>query len=341
LYLKRQIIRGEDHYTIRESYPSEGCWRHRTLVDLGINPEAYIEYPGGNSFYIRESLEEELRRLNADYSSREMEALFIPFLDPSIRRIIERFQRSGDSQSPWRRCSPEELPGRQRALHSFDKRRLHYLRFGRVHIGNLEAKPWKFLNVLHDKSRDEIENLLGDMERELPPREVHRYIYTALGLENHFRHLLTRYQPEALDPFKVEEFFLRDLCRLNLDKLFFSGVDDHDPALLHPYLWKYAILYFDSTFDPRMVWDEYAADFVWTHQFSGRDGASSGPLSGSEKEACRKLGIPLNDFEKMDRQALIRLYRRLAMKSHPDKGGDKESFVHVKAAYECLMKRKA
>jgi hypothetical protein len=340
LYLKRQIIGGEDHYTIRESYPSDGCWRHRTLIDLGSTPEANIEYPGGNSFYIRESLEEELRRVKADYSSRELEALFIPFLDPSIRRIIERFQRSGDSQSPWRRCSPEEWMARQRALHSFDKRRLHYLRFGRVHIGNLEAKPWKFLNVLHDKSRDEIESLLEDMEKELPAREIRRYIYTALGLENHFRHLLTRYQPEALDPFKVEEFFLQDLCRLNRDHLFFSGVDDHDPTSLHPYLRKHAVLYFDSTFDPRMVWDQYAADFVRSRPFSGRPGASSGTLSRSEKEACRNLGIRLTDFEKMDRQELIRIYRRSAMKSHPDKGGDKETFVHVKAAYECLLKRK-
>lgn len=340
MYLKRRNHRGNEFYSLCESYRKDNCWKHRTLIDLGTNPEDYIEYPGGNSFYLRESLEEELRRLKADYSSRELEALFIPFLDPSIRRIIERFQGAGGPQGAGRRYSPEGLLRRHRDLHSFDKRRLHYLRFGRVHIGDLEARAWKFLNVLLDKSRDEIETLLGDMELELPPNEIRRYLYTALGLENHFRHMLTRYQPEALDPFKVEEFFIQDLCGLNRDKRFFSGVDDHDPASLHPYLRKYLILYFDSAFDPRILWDESVADFVWKHQFYKRSGASSRPMSESEKEACTRLGITIAQFGNMDRAELIRIYRRSAMKFHPDKGGDKATFVAVKAAYECLLKLK-
>lgn len=338
MYLKHQVLRGDDHYTIRESYPSGGCWKHRTLIDLGPEPEVHIAYPGGNSFYIRESLEEELRTQGVEYSQDELESLFIPFLDPEIRRIIERFKSPKGSR--WKHCPPEELVHRHRALHVFDKRRLHYLRFGRVHIGDLDTRPWKFLNVLLDKSRDEIETLLQEMEWELPPYEIRRYLYTAFGLERHFGHLLTRYQPEALDPFKVEEVFQEDLCRLNRDDHFFWGVDDHDPAVLHPYLRKYAILYYDSPLDPRIVWDEYVADFVWRHRFSRRPGTFSGGLSVSEKEACRCLGIPLVDFEKMDREELIRIYRRLALESHPDRGGDKEAFIRVTAAYECLLRRK-
>ena len=338
MYLKRQIIRGDHHYTIRESCRSDGYWKHRVLLDLGPDPGAYIEYPGGNSFYIRESLEEELRQQGVEYSANELEALFIPFLDPHIRRIIERFRTRGSR--PWKHCPPEELLNRHRALHAFDKRRLHYLRFGRVHIGDLDVKPWKFINVLLNKSRDEIETLLEEMEWELPPYEVRRYLYTALGLESHFTHLPTRYQPEALDPFKVEEFFLEDLCRLNRDEHFFTGVDDHNPAVLHPYLRKYVILYFDHTFDPRIIWDEYVADFVWRHRFSRSPGTSSGGMSDSEKEACSRLGISFADFKKMDREELIRVYRRLAMRAHPDRGGDKEAFIHVKAAYECLILRK-
>lgn len=340
MYLKRQNHREADFYSLCESYRKGNCWKHRTLVELGTDPEEYIEYAGGNSFYVRESLEEELRRLNADYSSRELEALFITFLDPGIRRIIERFQEAGAPKGAWRRLSPETLLARRRALHPFDKRRLHYLRCGRVHIGNLEAKPWKFLNVLLDKSRDEIESLLAEMEQNLPAHEIRRYLYTAFGLEDHFRDLPTRYQPEALDPFRVEEVFIQELCGLNRDGRFFSGVDDHDSAGLHPYLRKYAILYFDSTIDPRMIWDEEAAAFTRRRRFSGKPGAPSGPMSGREKEACRGFGLSLTDFKNMDRQELIRTYRRLAMKSHPDKGGDKEAFVRLKAAYECLLKIK-
>ena len=338
MYLKRQKLGGDDRYSIRESYPSNGGWKHRVVFDLGPDPEAYIEYPGGNSFYIRESLEEELRNQGVEYSQDELESLFIPFLDPEIRRIIERFKSPRVSR--WKHCPPGELARRHKTLHVFDKRRLHYLRFGRVHIGDLDAKPWKFLNVLLDKSRDEIETLFQEMEGELPPYETRRYLYTSLGLERHFRHLLTRYQPEALDPFKVEESFLEDLCRLNRDEQFFRGVDDHDPADLHPYLRKYVILYYDSPLDARIVWDEYAADFVWRHRFTGRPGMSPGRMAGSEKDACRRLGITLVDFEKMDREELIRIYRRLAMESHPDRGGDKEAFIRVKAAYECLLRQK-
>jgi hypothetical protein len=340
LYLKRENHKGNDFYALCESYRSGGIWKHRTLFKLGTNPEDYIEYPGGNSFYVRESLEEELLCLNPEYSSRELETLFFPFVDPAIRRIVERFQGSGGSKSPRYMVSPQELLERQSALHAFDKRRLHYLRCGRVHIGNLEAKPWAFLNVLLEKSRDEIETFLGEMERELPPLENRRYLYTAFGLESHFKNLPTRYQPEALDPFRVEECFLEAVCRLNQDERFFLGVDDHDPGLLHPYLRKYVVLYFDSAFDPRVVWDEYVADFVWRRQFTQGFGAFSEAVSGVEREACKRLGIPVGDFEKMNREELIRTYRRLAMRSHPDVGGDKEAFVHIKAAYECLLKRK-
>jgi DnaJ-class molecular chaperone len=42
----------------------------------------------------------------------------------------------------------------------------------------------------------------------------------------------------------------------------------------------------------------------------------------------------------MDRRELIRHYRRMAKQSHPDTGGDKEAFVHIKAAFECLLRRK-
>lgn len=340
MYLKRQTSHGKPHYTIRESYASDGCVKHRILFDLGDEPGAYIEYPGGNSFYIHESVEEALRHQGAEYSDKDLEAIFLPFLDPHIRRIVERFRRPESAR--WKNCPPGELLRRHSGLHAFDKRRLHYLRFGRVHIGDLDAKPWKFLNVLLDKSRDEVETMLEEMERELPPYEIRRYLYTAFGLERHFRHLMTRHQPEALDPFDVEESFLEELCRLNRDERFFRGVDGHEARSLHGYLHKYAILFFDSASDPRIMWDEYVADFVWRHRFSRRGGPSSGAggMSVSEKEACRLLGITFVDFERMDRQELIRTYRRLALKSHPDQGGDQEAFIRVKAAYECLIARK-
>jgi hypothetical protein len=340
MYLKREHLGDGYHYVLCESYREQGWWTHRTLMDLGLDPGAYIEYPGGNSFFIHESVEEEIRSKKAHFCYDELEAIFLPFLDPHIRRIVERFQSPSSSQKRWRRVSTEELLKHHRMLHSFDKRRLHYLRCGRVNIGDVDGKPWKFLNVLLEKSRDEMECFFERMEGNLPAQELRRYLYTALQLQTHFRHLLTRNHPEFLDPRKVDHYFVEDLCRLNRDETFFRGVKEYDPERLHPYLVKYLILYFDHTFDPRLAWDEEAGDFVWHRPYSKKARSHAG-LSASEKEACRHLGITLAQFQKMDRQELIRRYRHVAKRSHPDTGGDKESFVQIKAAYECLVRRKS
>jgi len=60
----------------------------------------------------------------------------------------------------------------------------------------------------------------------------------------------------------------------------------------------------------------------------------------SEKEACKHLRMTIEDFKGMDQHALTRCYRQLAKETHPDSGGDGESFIRVKDAYECLLKRK-
>ncbi|MGD9031984.1 MAG: J domain-containing protein [Desulfobacteraceae bacterium] len=339
MYLKRQNFEDHYHYTLCESYRDDGCWRHRELLDLGADPGAYIVYPGGNAFYIEESLEATLKARGADYSDGNLEDLFMPFVDPYIRRIVERFKRPQKEQNRWRKCSPETLMNYQKALHPFDKRRLHYLRCGRVDIGNLDGRAWAFLNVLLEKSRDEVEHVIEGMEQVLTPVEIRPYLYTALELQTYFPHHPARNQPAALDPEKVDDYFLKDLCWLNRDETFFRGVERDGSDALHPYLVKYLVLFFDNPFDPRTFWDEYVQDFRWRHQFH-RSPRSPAGMSMPEREACQCLGIPPEDFQNMKRQDLIRCYRRLAKKAHPDRGGDKEDFVRIKEAYECLLMRK-
>ena len=340
MYLKKSKSKDGYLYGIYESYRDGDWWKHRKLVDLGPRPHEYIVYPGGNSFYLKESLTERIREQAWTYDEDELEALFLPFLNPEIRRIVETFSRPRKSKNRWRSCPPEVLLKHHGRLHPFDKRRLHYLRFGRVDIGNLDGRAWKFLNVLLEKSRDEIEHMMEEMERELPPEEIRPYLYTALHLQTHFRHLLTRNHPAALDPEKVDHHFLKDICRLNLDKTFFAGVERNDSTALHAYLIRYVILYFDHAFDPRSIWDEYVQTFRWKHQFYSRP-PSPRSTATSEKEACRCLGISFEDFETMDRAELARCFRIQAKETHPDKGGDHKTFVKLKEAYECLLTRKA
>lgn len=57
-------------------------------------------------------------------------------------------------------------------------------------------------------------------------------------------------------------------------------------------------------------------------------------------EASTIFGLKKDALRKMSRQALTRLYRRMAQKLHPDKGGEKEKFVKLSEAYHELLKSK-
>lgn len=337
MYLRRIKDADGYHYLIRESYRAGEGWRHRDLQDLGADPRVYIHYPGGNGFYIDQAVEDALQQRAVRYTSEDLEKLFRPFLDPHIRMVLERFERPRPVQNEWRTRSPEELLRLQAQLHSFDKRRLHYLRCGRVDIGNLEGRAWKFLNPLLGKCRDEIEHMFDCMESRLRPHEVCTYLYTALHLQRHFRDHLTRHHPAALDPQRVDSCFMEELCRLNTSSRFTAGIPDHDEQTLHPYLVKYVILYFDSDFERHGSWSEYMRSFTGRqYSFRRPPARPSMPV----RDACRVLAISVAQFEAMDRAQLVRHYRRRAKAVHPDQGGDHEAFVTMTQAYECLLARK-
>jgi len=338
MYIRRDI--STQDYLLCESYREEDCWKHRVLVNLGQDPGVFVEYPGGNSFYFKEELEDTLRKKAVQYSIEELERLFVPFLDPEIRRIYEMFDR-GVKRKKWKSLTKEELFLRQKGLHPFDKRRLHYLRCGRVNIGNLDTRPWGFLNVLLDKSRDEIEAVIEEMEIELPPLETLPYIYTALNMQRHFLHMLTRFHPWTLDQEKMDRCFVQDICLLNQDPYFFRGVPDHDPSTLHPYLKKYVILYFDGPGLARANgYHHMGDDFLGSFSYYRRGAQSARRVSFNDKEACERLGITVEEFSKMSRQELNKAFRLKAKEAHPDAGGDKEEFVAVMEAYKKLLKRK-
>lgn len=231
----------------------------------------------------------------------------------------------------------EDLANGQRALHTFDKRRLHFLRCGRVDIGSLEDRPWKFLNVLLGMSRDEIEHTIEGMERVLRPHEMRSYIFTALHLQVYFPEHPMRNHPVGLDAERVDECFLEEVCRLNRDPSFFSGMENLYEGMVHPYLIKYVILYYDHDFYGD-AWDARMREFVREHRSYRRVSVARSAV-GAE-EACKIFGISPEECKKLGRRDLARLYRQKAKEAHPDKGGDHETFVKIKDAYESLMRRK-
>ena len=92
MYLAQTTVNGQTHYFIRESYLHQNRFLSRNLFDIGTDPAQYIVYPGGNSFYIHESIEERLNDLDVYPKDDELEDIFWRFLDPRIKRALEIFR---------------------------------------------------------------------------------------------------------------------------------------------------------------------------------------------------------------------------------------------------------
>jgi hypothetical protein len=178
--------------------------------------------------------------------------------------------------------------------------------------------------------------MLEGMECVLRPHEMRPYLFTALHLQVHFPHHLLRHEPAALARETVDSYFVEALCSLNRDAEFFAGMDVQDRSTLHPYLAKYLILYFDSEFE----WQrrpESVREFARRRQFFRHVPAGKRMEIGV---ACRIFGMSREEMARMNRKELVRLYRRKAKKLHPDKGGDKESFIRMAEAFACIIERK-
>lgn len=338
MYLRRVLYDDGYHYIIRETHRENGAWRYRDIIDLGLNPADCIRYQGRNGFYFKPEVEEALQALGVEYTPGDLEEIFLPFLKPHIRRIVETLRHAhASSIGMSKACRYEDSWSYTHELHPFDKRRLHYLRFGRVDIGNLDGRPWKFLNVLLCRSRDEIEASIDAMESRLPHREIPRYVYASMNLQSRFPHHLLRHYPEGLDLDKLDVYFMEEICRLNGDKSFFRGMEMPDPEKLHPFLMKYIIFYFDYSFEVENPWNRFFEEFSYQHRFFSRPRQAS---SVSVKEAFIIMGISEEDFKRMSRREVVRIYWRKAQRKHPDKGGSHEEFVRLTEAYEVLAARK-
>ena len=332
LYLARIIVKGKRHYIIRESYFDGSTFRHRDLFDLGGHPEEYIRYPGGNAYYIDSCIEEEFLNQGLHIREADLDELFRPFLDPRIRRVIESFSRNTRSGRPK---IDADVNSRGIDAHHFDKRRMLYLRCARMDQGNINHCPPKMLAALENKSRDEIEQYFMELERVLRPSDLKAYVFVIFNLQRHFFQAHARKYPQMLDGSEMDEHFLKDFCALTEDAVFRKGFENVQ-AGLRDYLNRYLVMYFDYDFGQSGYLEDYINQFMNSRrQFSFPKVVNT---IGWEEAAIR-LKIEKSALKKLTRRELTVHYRKMAMRIHPDKGGDHHGFIKLTEAYKEVIKR--
>ena len=332
MYLARKNIKGVTHYSIRESYRDGDHFLSRELVDLGAHPDGYIIYPGGNAFYIDPVIEEQLDRLGVMAQNTDLEDIFWRFLDPRIQRALEHF-RHREERVRKENQAKEKSPKTNLVVHNFDKRRLHYLKFGRMEQGYLWLIPEKVFNILRHKSRDEIEQQFLDMEQQLNPREYKAYAYVIFNINQFFTESFAKKRPQYLKQSDVDGYFIDEICKLNQDRAFWAGMQTE--SSLHEYLIRYLLMYFDYDFAPRSWVEDYIRHFINSHR-DYRVPFNVGSVTLEKASAI--FGESKTVLKKMNRQELVKSFRRRALELHPDMGGNHEKFVELTQAYQVLLK---
>ncbi len=317
-------------YIIRHSYYDGQCYRSRDVFDLGSDPSQFIVYPGGNGFYIDTAVEDDICAKGVPVDQSDLEPIFLPFLPLHIRRVIDGFDRTsktGGASSGD--CMPAD------AFHRFDRFRLHFLKMGKVNDTNPGCVPDRFYRNLQHKSRDEIEHDFIRAERILKPTEKARYTYEIFQLNAYFTESFSRSHPEGLDRYQMDRFFIKALCGLNADDTFWQGSEPESGLRQH--LVRYAIMYFDHSFPVRDPFLQFMEDFRNRH----REYRPPKSVQVSLEASARLFGVSVDQLKKMDCRALARQYRKRALHHHPDRGGDPETFLKLRAAYDKLRRRKA
>ena len=327
MYLARTTIGNQTHYHIRETYPDGGCLKSRDLFHLGTDPSRYIIYPGGKGYYFDEVLEETLRELGLNPTQDELDGIFWDFLDPEIQRVIQGFERK--TKTP---PSGPDTVGQE--FHLFDKRRIHFLRFGSMDQQDIQRMPDKFFRALNAKSRDEIEQYFMQEERIIRPRELIRYLSVIFGLQQHLVYSMPDQMAGNAQQERVDTLFIESVCALNQDNTFWTGMPMTGD--LQGYLRRYVILYFDMAVQQSPSIPRYLHEFMNRH----RSYRPPQKVRLNMAEASRLFETPWENLRQMDGNAFTRLYRKQALKFHPDQGGSQKTFVKLTKLYKNLMKKK-
>jgi hypothetical protein len=335
MYLARHRVKGKINYTIRESYENDAGLRSRDLFELGSDPSKYIVYPGGNAFYVDETIEEQLLAAGLQPDPQAIEDIFWPFVDQEIKRIVEPFRERTKKRSTPAPLDPDREAQIKAGVHVFDKRRLHFLRFGQMNQGYIGRMPAVMLKVVAGKSRDEIEQHFIVQEQSLAPAEFKNYVYVIFDLQRFFKEMIAKELPQGLNQKSVDLHFTDEVCRLNKSSEFWGGRPPQEE--LHEYLRRYVLWFFDYDYGHGTFLEDYIKDFMNRHR---RYGPLKPKKTVSIDEAGKIFGVKEEALKNITIRGLRRLYRRQARKLHPDTGGDHARFIKLGEAYQSLLAAK-
>lgn len=328
MYIAR-ITDRPPHYMLRESVKTDGALESRDLFDLGSTPGQWVCYPGGNAFYLDEALVYDVMDKACDFDADALEDLFWPWVRPDIRRATAVFRDRTSNRTKRKRLTRAQKEEILKTTHPFDMRRAHFLKFGNMDQGQLCNMPAVLFKGLAGKCRDEIEQEFMAREARLKERELKSYTYTVFNLQQFFQGIMAKKMPHTLDQGKVEAFFLEELCRVN-SQLF------HLTSRLHEYLVRYAVMFFDNTYADTVLLDELKNDFIFRHR-AFRQPPPKPAVSG--KQARSVFNISRQELKTLTKKELVKRYRELARKHHPDKGGSHEAFVSLNNAFQALLEK--
>jgi hypothetical protein len=335
MYLARHRVKGKTNYTIRESYKNDAGLRSRDLLELGSDPSKYIVYPGGNAFYVDEAVEEQLLAASLQPDPQAIEDIFWPFVDPEIKRKVESFRSRSKKRSKTETLSLERETEIKAGVHLFDKRRLHFLRFGQMDQGYIGRMPAAMLKGVAGKSRDEIEQYFIVQEQSLAPFEFKNYVYVIFDLQRFFKDMIAKELPQGLNQKSVDLHLTEEVCRLNQSPEFWDGRPPQEE--LHEHLLRYVLWFFDYDYGHSTFLEDYIKDFMSRHR---RYGPPKPKETVSINEAGKIFGVEEEALKNITIRDLRRLYRRQARKLHPDTGGDQENFIKLADAYHSLLAAK-
>lgn len=326
MYLARKHIDDRTHYVIRHSYLSSGHYKYRDLFDIGPDPTRFIIYPGGNSYYYDPCIEEAIIEKGVQIDPDELDDIFFEFLNADIQRVITGFDRTYKNGPKPNRCSNRDD---MTPAHIFDKRRFHFLRFGFSYQQYIYKVPEKIFRPLKKKSRDELEYYFTSEERKLKYNQLGPYLSIIFELHK----FIPVSESKLSLPAQLDEYFMNNFCRLNKDSIFLSG--EPEPKGLFDHLIRYAITYFDETSFSYKPARQYVRDFINRH----RTYRPPAKVRIKIKEAEQLFGHRWKELKQMSKDTLTRIFRKAALKHHPDKGGDAETFRRLVQYYKTLLNR--